>query len=205
MTALLTPGALLAQTSGACGPYRPTVIEVAPVFQDVDYEFRQPMMKIKEVAEQASNGAQTESWPVGLSVGQLYFRLNTDIYKSRTPNDPAVCAQVKAVHVEMGFVNNVLYVAREFPKRSCPFKVVLEHEEKHKSVDRQLLDDYAVKAKDVFARAAADIGMLRNPSGEAIERLINAGLNSAMESFSAEMNDERKKRQKEVDTSEEYA
>jgi hypothetical protein len=127
-----------------------------------------------------------------------------DIYKSRSSYDPATCAQVKGIHIELGFAKNVIYIAKEFPKRSCPYKVILGHEEKHKAVDRELLEEFGQKAKAFFTITAKTIGVVRNGSGAAIDGEIGESLTRAMDQFSAELEDERSKRQKEVDSSEEY-
>ncbi len=198
------PASLWAITIG-CNEYRPATIEVRPVFQEVDYEFRQPMMRIRDIADADQAGAQPESWPVGLATGQLYMSITQDIYKSRAAYDPNTCGQIKAIRIELGFINNKIYVAREFPRRSCPYKVVLAHEEKHKTVDRVLLREYATKARSYFAEVAKGIGVLRHPSGAAIDTQIAAVVNEAMDGFSSEMESERRRRQKEVDSDEEYA
>ncbi|MBI3419976.1 MAG: hypothetical protein HY053_07590 [Proteobacteria bacterium] len=202
--ASLSPARLSADTLG-CNEYIPARIDVKPLFDDVDYDFSQPMIKIRTLSEEGETGVQSESWPIGLSVGQLYMRITINIFKSRTAYDPSTCSQIKAIHVELGFVNNKIYVAHELPKRSCPYKGVLAHEEKHKAVDQQLVEEYTEKAQTFFDDAAKAIGVLRNASGTAAETQINDLLNQAMDQFTHQMEEERKKRQKEVDSAEEYA
>lgn len=205
LTLLFAPAPLLAAATLGCAEFVPATVEVKAVFEDVTYETAHPMLKIRDMSEDAANGSQSESWPVGLAVGQFFMNVVKDVYKIRSATDPSTCGQIKAIHIEMGFMNNKIYVAKEFPKRSCPYKTVLAHEELHKEVDRQLLEEYAAKARTYFADAAAGVGMVRSGSGSAIEAQIGEHMDRAMDSFSNEMESERKRRQKEVDSNEEYA
>jgi hypothetical protein len=188
-----------------CNDYAPATINVKPVFDDVEYDSTQPMLKIRDLAASGTTGTQSESWPVGLASGQFYLSVTKDIFKTRSSYDPTTCGQIKAIHVEMGFAKNTIYIAKEFPRRSCPYKIVMGHEEKHKAVDRQLLKEYSEKAKSFFARAAETIGVIRNGSGAALDNEMGENISRAMDQFSQEIEDERKSRQKEVDSSEEYA
>jgi hypothetical protein len=197
------PACLKAATS-PCNEYRPAVITVNPIFQEVKYDYQQSMMKIRQMADEGAGGHHSETWPVGLAAGQLYLRVNSSIFKNRTSRDPNTCGQVKSILVEIGFLNNIIYVAKELPKRSCPFKTVLEHEEKHKAVDQKLLEEYTEKAREFFQKGADEIGMIRHPAGAAIDAQVNSYMNDAIEYFSKELENDRKQRQKEVDSPEEY-
>jgi hypothetical protein len=187
-----------------CNEYRPAEIDVKPLYEEVQYDHTRPMLKIREMADAGQEGAHHETWPVGLAAGQIYLKVTNDIFKLRSPYDPTTCGQIKATHVEIGFTNNVIYIAKELPKRSCPYKTVLEHEERHKQVDRELLEEYTEKAKEFFAKGASDIGMMRHPAGAAIDMQVNEYMDDAIEHFSRELDGERKRRQKEVDSPEEY-
>jgi len=188
-----------------CNEYTPVTVDVKPVFDDVEYDTAQPMMKIRDLAATGGTGTQSESWPVGLSSGQFYLSVVKEIYKTRSTYDPSTCGQIRSIHVEMGFAKNTIYIAKEFPRRSCPYKTILGHEEQHKQVDRDLLKEYAEKAKTFFSDAAKGIGVMRNGSGAAIDTEIGEDMSRAMDQFSSTIEDERKRRQKEVDSTEEYA
>jgi hypothetical protein len=196
--------ACLEAAANTCNEYRQAMITVKPIFEDVKYDYQKSMMKIRQMADEQGEEHHAETWPVGLASGQLYLRVNSSIFKSRTSRDPSTCGQIKSILVELGFLNNTIYVAKELPKRSCPFKTVLGHEERHKDVDRQLLEEYTEKAKEFFQKGADEIGMIRHPAAAAIDAQVNAYMNDAMEYFSKELEQERKQRQKEVDSPEEY-
>jgi hypothetical protein len=201
---VFAPSARAASSIG-CSDYAPAVIEIRPQFGAVDYDTGQPMLKIRALAEAGVSGTQSESWPVGLSVGEFYLNITKDVFKIRSPYDPSTCGQVKALHVDIGFQKNVIYIAREFPKRSCPYRIIEEHEEKHKDVDRELLNEYADKAKVFFTDTAKKIGMVRGGSGAAIDGEIGDEITQAMDQFTGDIEAERRRRQKEVDSNEEYA
>lgn len=195
---------LAAQSLGSCNGYVPAIIDIQANYDDVQYDVTEPMVKIKDIAEGSKEGGKKENWPVGLSTGQMYFRLVTDIFKMRSGFDPSTCGQVKAVHLEMGFHDNMIYVAKELPRRSCPFKVVMEHEEKHKKVDRELLEEYTGKMRSALARASEEIGIVRKTAGQEVEQELSSHINQVVDHLSKEMQSEREIRQKKVDSEQEY-
>ncbi|NDE90469.1 MAG: hypothetical protein EB059_04930 [Alphaproteobacteria bacterium] len=197
------PGNLLAASEG-CNNYTLTDIDVQPIFDTIEYDFSKPMLTIKELSEKGKDGMHSEAWPVGLSTGEMYFRVATDTYKVRTGHNTFICGQLKAIHIEFGFQNNKIYVAKEFPKRSCPFRQVLGHEEKHKAVDRAILEKYSELARATFAETSKTIGVVKGASPTEIDDKISAAVNEQIEKISKEIKDDHSARQRDVDSKEEY-
>jgi hypothetical protein len=192
-----------AQTDG-CGSYTPTVIDVQPIYDDIVYEFYTPMLKIKELSEQTTGASKGEQWPVGLSTGEMYFSVTTDTSKMRGTYSKVTCGQVKAVHVQLGFKDNKIYVAKEFPRRSCPFKTALKHEEHHKAIDRAILETYTEQAKQIFADTAQKIGVIRSSAPQLIDDQIHAAISDATERLTKAMQDDHAAQQRAFDSKEEY-
>jgi hypothetical protein len=203
MLSMFTAQPSHAQTDG-CGSYIPTVIDVQPIYDDIVYDFYTPMLKIKALSEKESGGGKGEQWPVGLSTGEMYFSVTTDTSKMRGTYSTATCGQVKAVHVQLGFKDNIIYVAKEFPRRSCPFKTVLKHEERHKAIDREILETYTEKAKQIFADAAQKIGVIRSAAPQLIDDQIHAAIGDATERLTKAMQDDHATQQRAFDSKEEY-
>ena len=192
-----------AAAEGSCNGYVPARIDVQVFFDPVDYQYYTPMLAIRKISNDGKENGQSEAWPVGLSTGQIYLKATTDILKMRSGYSQTACTQIKAMRVQFGFKDNKIYVAREFPRRSCPFRQVLEHEEKHKNVDRSILKDYQDRLRADFAAFAMEIGVLRGGGGGA-ERQIDAMLKDRLDKLSQELQSERRARQGQVDSEEEY-
>ncbi|MDX1922088.1 MAG: hypothetical protein SFW65_03035 [Alphaproteobacteria bacterium] len=195
-----------ASNTEGCNNYVPTEVDVKVQYDEVDYDYTTPMLKIRDLSEggKGKDSLHSEAWPVGLSTGEMYFRVNSDIMKMRAGYSQTTCGQIKSIQVEFGFKDNKIYVAKEFPKRSCPFKVVLAHEEKHKAVDRALLEDHSEKIRIAMRDIAKKIGVVQSASAVVVEDQINSVLNQEVNKLMRGVEDDLKERQKEVDTKEEY-
>ena len=204
--AVHAPQAFAASDTEGCNTYVPTEVNVKTNYDEVLYDFTQPMLKIRDLSERGKgkDNLHSEAWPVGLSTGEMFFSVTSDIMKMRTGYSQTTCGQIKAIHVEFGFKDNKIYVAKEFPKRSCPFKEILGHEEKHKAVDRTILDEYTDKMRIAFRDAAKKIGVVQSSSASVIDDQLNSAFNQAVDKISRQIEDDLKDRQKEVDSKEEY-
>ncbi len=200
------PQAFASSDAEGCNTYVPTEVDVKTDYDEVLYDFTQPMLKIRDLSERGKgkDNLHSEAWPVGLSTGEMFFSVTSDIMKMRTGYSQTTCGQIKAIHVEFGFKDNKIYVAKEFPKRSCPFKEILGHEEKHKAVDRAILDEYTDKMRIAFRDAAKKIGVVQSSSASVIDDQLNSAFNQAVDKISRQIEDDLKERQKEVDSKEEY-
>lgn len=192
-----------ADSEGGCNDYVPARVDVQVFFDPVEYKYYTPMLEVRKMSDEKKEGVHPEAWPVGLSTGLIYLKATTDILKVRSGYGQTTCTQVRAIRVQFGFKDNKVYVAKEFPRRSCPFRKVLEHEEKHKTVDRAILKDYQDRLREDFAAFAKEIGMLRG-GGNGPERQINAMLGERLDKLSEEMQSDRQYRQGQVDSAEEY-
>lgn len=196
-----------AATAGPeCGSPPPASVQVEPVFDAVSYEFYTPMTQIKAMANADNPNHQREQWPVGLSAGELFVRMASEVQTRQQAGMPGtICGSLKSLTVRLGFTNNVIYVAKEFPRRSCPHRTVLQHEERHKNVDRQLLEEYAQKARYLFERLAQDLGIVAHANVSMVEAELNGRINDELKKFTDAMSAERARRQVAIDHEDEYA
>ncbi len=187
----------------------PAMIDVQIQYDDVVYDTTTPMLRIRDLSlvekkDGAKHSKQTEAWPVGLATGEMFFNLNSSMIKKRSDTSAIICGQIKSLTAVLGFKNNKIYVAREFPKRSCPYREVLKHEEKHKTVDRELLQEYAEKIKQALADVCKKIGTVKSSSSAIVDDEINSALNQAVQKLTRELDEDHTERQKQVDSKEEY-
>jgi hypothetical protein len=187
-----------------CGEYQPTAVTVVPEFGEITYDHTQGMMAIRELGKnrRGGSGSNPRQWEVGLAAGRISLRVSSVISKLTT--DEYACGQLGEFRVELGFINNVIYIASELPENTCGYATVLEHEQRHKEIDYALFEEYVEKAKDYFTRMTQDIGMVRQPTGASLEAQINAAIRGASGQFSDELEAERQRRQDELDSPEEY-
>lgn len=190
--------------SSECPKAPATEIIIDTVFDDTQIITTESMLRIKARAEVSNENGHKERWPIGLSVGMLMVKLDSQIQTLKNSRDSSLCSHIKSLHVLLGFTDNRIYVARDLPRRSCPYREVLEHEERHKTVDRDLTSEMAEEAKGYFASLADKIGTIYQKSPVSVDSVFDEKLNAAMKDFSKKMNEERAQRQANVDTEEEY-
>jgi hypothetical protein len=197
------PADAFAARRDRCNDYLPAKINVQTFFDPVDYQST-PMLKIRAVEQKINHEGRPEAWPVGLSTGELYLQVTTDVFKMHSGTDNFNCGQVRAITVRFGFKDNTIYVAKEFPRRSCPFRTVLEHEEKHKTVDRAILEEFSKQMETRLKDVAEDIGMLQVPVNTAVDQQISDRLHMEVDKITQEIQEARGTRQSDIDTTEEY-
>lgn len=100
-----------------------------------------------------------------------------------------------------------IYVAKDYKKRSCHYGEVLKHEKKHVRVDKEVLNKYARKIGEAL-RLSINNAPSRGPYPlerlEEIQISMQEYVASVIKTQQSLMEEERFRRQQEVDTFEEY-
>ncbi len=152
-------------------------------------------------------GPKAETHIEGLMHGAIgldgRYQFSTKTYKSLKK----VCMYVS--HVEVVFkLDPKVYIAREYPKGSCHYNAVLEHEKKHLMVDRLLVNRYTNITVKAINNTLKKVGFMHGPYDEAqlpaLQKQIGGIIESVIAQFSENMNRERKMLQKQVDSLAEY-
>lgn len=137
---------------------------------------------------------------IGLTGG---YQFSTDTY----PDLNKVCMYVNKVQVKIS-VEPTVYIAHEFPKGSCKYNAVMGHERKHLKVDRDLVNKYSVIIVRAVNNTLKQVGYAQGPYDvaqlPALEKQIGGIIDSVIEQFYVNMNNERRVLQSHVDTLEEY-
>lgn len=117
-----------------------------------------------------------------------------------------VCYWYDTVDVNI-HINPTIYIASEFPQGSCMHNAIMEHEQKHVTVDREMVNKYAQLIGNAI-KAETDRQPIYGPVPLAQEKAIEAAIKSKMQSIVtnliAQMDQERKTRQQVVDNLSEY-
>ena len=93
-------------------------------------------------------------------------------------------------------------------QNNCRYKQIMAHEMKHVSVQRKIIKEYRQKMRRQIAKKAEEIGVVGPISVKETEQAakeIRQKINHAAKEVIDEMLVERRKRQRSIDTKEEYA
>ncbi|MEE9251492.1 MAG: tetratricopeptide repeat protein [Alphaproteobacteria bacterium] len=177
-------------------PYEVNVrIEIPPV--PVNHEFG-----IAELGELSFH--EPHARVLGLAKGSL--RIKTSARFSAAPSGDGFCFWVTAVDVTLSYRTMEVYVAKEYGPRTCPYRVILEHEKEHVRAARRNLRRYAPRVRSALTSLLIPTG--REPvavaSPEDAEREVQALSRELLEPVYEKMIESLHRSQAALDTPEQY-
>jgi hypothetical protein len=178
-------------------------VEVTRVFDAPKYDFSSNFEELDRLAERHDLEALNAEQVIGLSTSDTAMTARTTLWVGQVGAGP-LCVVPSLVQVSFGFSDNVIHVAKELPRRSCPHSLVLAHEERHVATDRALLDEFAPKLEQLLKRAL--IGFDQRPfrSQDEGQAELELQIKRVTDPFVKRFESERSRRQAEIDTPAEY-
>lgn len=201
-------GPAWAESSTWCQMNAAPVVNIRASTDNVSYNFT--------TSEKQLNGFDVDTVnPYGKSVitdvgGLMKGGIETSqSMRFRTLTNPRlgqICYWYDTVDVKI-HINPTIYIAREFPEGSCMHKAIMEHEQKHVTVDREIVNKYAQLIGNAI-KAETDQKPIYGPvplaQQKAIEGAIKEKMKSVVTGLTAQMDRERRSRQQIVDSLPEY-
>jgi hypothetical protein len=188
-----------------CESYPDIPINVTARFDEPAYDYTVDLAALQALAHDPRyvvHGGHT-----GLTLGLTRYQ---PLIEFKVPvqtmefSDALACARVDHVDVTFGYQAVTVYVPREIPQGSCGFDQVFAHEEKHIAVNRQILDEYVPRIEDSIKDSLRLNGVLREQNADYAVALLKQKLQSILDEAASEIFTENVRRQKLVDSPEEY-
>ena len=205
---LLAPIANAQDRPGWCRPDNPPEINIKPASEDIDYDFSLSIAEInkKKIDTENPYGDGVISRAGGLMSGGIRTKHRFRIATKTKRRDNLACAWFDTITVRM-IIEPTIYVAREFDKGSCPRRAILDHEQKHIRVDRQVVNKYAKEIghtlKDYVDKYNI-YGPVRARRLKDLQARMADRLKRIITQVSRRMERERSQRQQAIDTRAEY-
>lgn len=142
----------------------------------------------------------------GLMQGTIGMRTKMNIAWQRTKNGAINCLWYDNIDVLLSF-QPVIYVASEIKPGSCLYSEVLNHEQKHLDTDLAILALYQERIKDKMNRLLQQTTSHGPYSADIVETVrqnMSNNVNAVIEAIHKELQQERIRRQSEIDTLAEY-
>ena len=122
--------------------------------------------------------------------------------------DGKQCATLREVDVEIS-ISPTVFIASDFQDQPCWFKQIFAHETKHVEVDRAIMKKYAGQMTDGLNLALMDpadytTGWVDTTAIGDMKDNMQAGIDQAIEVMFNKMMADRRKRQQQVDSRDEY-
>lgn len=117
------------------------------------------------------------------------------------------CIWLKGINAKF-FAFPSIHIANNFPKDSCEYNAILEHEKKHIRVLQDFHKEFAPKFKTALRRVAGGVdaqGPIPASTVESIQQEMNARINTGIQAFNDSILPVLEARQAAIDNPNEYA
>lgn len=154
-------------------------------------------------ASRDSAASSANHFVLGLASAQVTFQLGIRAQISQQ-RDGSLCASLSSVDVEYAFANTAIHVANEIPQGTCIYQEILAHEQRHVSVDGQLLREWQYRLQQDTQYAAYNVGTVQGTDQQALMQELQNRLRDKLQQTTDALLGERARRQAQVDTRMEY-
>jgi hypothetical protein len=120
----------------------------------------------------------------GVTLAEHEFKMDYQIGGLEHHNGDGFCVWVDSVDVSFSYSQMNVYVSSQYPEGSCPYRVILNHENQHVSIDQRVLAKYrtriewALKKSRSIPTKAHPLSVVSMNNGKAI---IAAKLNQIVD------------------------
>ncbi len=135
---------------------------------------------LKRIQQRHGATATASGWfPLGLTLSELRMemRISTRAYPTAGER---YCAVPERVDIDLGYPQFTIYIDRRYRRRSCEYRAISEHEERHVAIYRQQLDLLIYWIRERMAREisrmAPVIAVSPGDGAEKIKRRLSVKL-----------------------------
>jgi hypothetical protein len=178
-------------------------ITITPVFETPTYNVDTDLATLQGLSRDVSR-VIPESLTLGLTRYNQVMRVNPASVASDMP-DGTTCVKVERVDIMFGYKDVVVYVANDIPPHTCGYDQVLEHEQKHVAVQRQILNDYIPVLQQNLKEYLAENGAQQNKDYAQAVTWLRDNVEAIAEDVMVKITEENTRLQSNIDTPEEYA
>ncbi|MBI1326936.1 MAG: hypothetical protein GC136_04760 [Alphaproteobacteria bacterium] len=183
-------------------------INVVPTTETVRYDFAQSKKQLDTFKIDTENpyGSNVITDVGGLMKGGIETKQNASYGIISNPNTDQTCMWISEISVGIK-ISPLIYIASEYPRGTCEHKAIMEHENKHVEVDRQLVNAYAQLMGQEYFRLLQQkplYGPFPTAQKDAYAQHINTESVNIFNALVQRMEAERKLRQQQVDNINEY-
>jgi len=195
----------LAQNNDDCEPYANIDISVTPVFDEPVINATVPLAELQKISRTAADVIpHYDSVALGLTHYEPVIEFSAPIIQ-RELSDGTYCAKVQRIDAKIGYRNTTVFIGQELMADACASMHVLAHEKKHIAVNYVLLQEFVPLIQQRLSEYLKLYGMFRVQNPSYAEMLLRSKANAILSDMSQKILEENRRRQRLVDTPEEYA
>ncbi len=190
-----------------CPAFKDPEVNVSPLLAAPQFNFTLALSHLLAMAgeDKRKYSSTHHERPVGLTAASLRLGSSYKVTAYSRANSPQLCAQISSFTLHFGFDDTTVFVAREIPRGSCGFRVVLAHEMQHVAIDKDFVSKNLPHLPAMLRDAIRQIGVVRADSRADAEAQIQTAVNDYIEGLAGNLADVREKLQARIDTLDEYS
>ena len=178
-----------ADDDSACDFDPNIAITVTPVFDEPAIDNSKSLAEIQELSRSSTHVVpHYDNVPLGI-----------------TMPDGSFCAHVEHIDALVGYRNITIYIARELTADSCSARHVMTHEQRHVAVNRALLKEYTPLIEERLYSYFRLYGRIIGPDAGFAQTMVREKASAILNEMTQKMLGENQRRQRLVDSPEEYA
>ena len=162
------------------------------------------LTKLKKV----SSSPSYEEFPIleGVTSSQIQLKYDVSFTDREELRSHQSCVAISSARITITY-KPVVYINSNIPKGSCRYKETLKHEMKHVATDIDTINEFLPDIRDAAANALRHTQTTEPIDTDRADDLhddISEKLSEAVNEENAELQKTRKKRQRQIDSREEY-
>lgn len=200
-----TPAAAQTIADDLCAPYPNYEVNITPLFDEPALNFNANLAEIQVLAQDPTKAIPHYD-SVTLGVTRYKPVINFEIpFMKQQLSDGSFCARVTKLNAVIGYRDITVLIAKEFPEGSCAFDHIMTHEQRHITVNRELLLEYVPIIQEKLTSFLKLYGMSIVADPDYAEKLLRYNVNKIFQESTDQILQENMRRQRLIDTPEEYA
>ncbi|MEQ8664224.1 MAG: hypothetical protein RIC16_00730 [Rhodospirillales bacterium] len=150
------------------------------------------------------NSRPLAGWgPIGLTVAELGLSVAVSV-RSELLSDGRYCSTLNAVDATVGYDVIDVYIAREYPRGSCQYSVILDHERRHVVVFQSTLDEYVPTLQRLLEEKSAAVEPIMGRNRKRAARKMQTDIQTAVKELLNQISKTLDVRNARLDTGDRY-
>jgi hypothetical protein len=136
----------------------------------------------------------------GVTLAEHEFKMDYQIGGLEHPNQDGFCVWVDSINVSFSYAQMDVYISSQYPEGTCPYQVILNHENQHVAIDQRVLARYRAIVERVLKRSRSiptkthPMSVVSMNNGKAIiDARLNNLVNPILEAYKKEITRENGK------------
>lgn len=174
-----------------CPPYTdPIRLSFDTRIPDPQYRFDLSIQDVRQLYTlRGQRITRAHSNAIGLTYAEISVRLGAATV-ARPRERSGYCVYLEEVEAQFGFDRFDVYVGREYPRGSCEFNTILDHENEHVAIYKDIIREYGGRMRTAIERELRNLGPVFAPSaqtgGQRAIAQLQERLQPAIDGFQAE-------------------